>query len=66
MPAEPIATPWYAQRHDAQPAVVVGPRKPVVEHSATLTIDRQRTIRGQVRDHHRTTTYRREVRYGVR
>lgn len=62
----PPPQPWYADRRDRQPTVVVGPRAPVVERSVTLTADRQRIIRGQVRDHHRTTTYRREERAGVR
>ncbi|MEX0745109.1 MAG: hypothetical protein WD118_05865 [Phycisphaeraceae bacterium] len=58
----PPGLPWFAERNDQYPSVEAGFQTEIVERSATVTVDRQRVIRGRVYDDYRETTYRQRVR----
>lgn len=60
------ATPWYAWRHDARPAVSMGVQGRVYERSVTITTDRQRSFRGRVQDIYSETTHRTRVHETMR
>lgn len=57
---------WYADRNDRLPAVAAGYALPSVQSSVTITRDRQYQSSGRVHDHFSSTTYRSEVRRGIR
>ncbi|MEE9212853.1 MAG: hypothetical protein V3U29_09385 [Phycisphaeraceae bacterium] len=50
--------PWYAYRNDARLTATVGYDGGTIEHSTTLTYDRQRSHGGRIHDDFYETTYR--------
>ncbi len=50
--------PWYAYRNDARLTATVGYDGGTIEHSSTLTYDRQRSHGGRIHDDFYETTYR--------